>query len=160
MDERRQVGIPSEEMVAAVAGVVRRCDTDTYERPSKAVGFETRQTLEESGAGDSTYHGSPPALATRLPRTRMHAQNLPKDESCQDLGQVVTIQLLERQAEDLWPIVRRQVDDKKGLIFYSVAPYLTMKPGCVQLRMQAVFVPHPKANKILKLIQSEITPKP
>lgn len=77
--------------------------------------------------------------------------------------EIITVNILQSQAAELWPLVQRQATDRKGLIFVSVAPYMTRHNSWARLRLQAVFMPHKAANKILKIIRTElhpITPKP
>jgi hypothetical protein len=50
------------------------------------------------------------------------------------------------------PLVRRQVTSRCGLLLATIAPFLT--DGQQRLRFQAVFVTHPDANKILKIIKN------
>jgi hypothetical protein len=86
----------------------------------------------------------------------MHETDTTQSDSVNGL---VVVDLFAYQAKDLWALVRRQHTDRKGAIFMSVAPHMVDEGGWSRLRLQAAFVPHLKANKIIKIIQSELTTK-
>ena len=63
---------------------------------------------------------------------------------------LVTLRLTDEQRQQLEPLVRRQVEDRKGLLLVSVAPF--MENGEPAFRMQAMFLPWKTASKVLKLV--------
>jgi hypothetical protein len=64
---------------------------------------------------------------------------------------IITIELSPAQVCDLIPLLRRQVIDRRGLIFVSIAPYIEANG----FRLQAKFLRWPVANKVLKLLKNE-----
>jgi hypothetical protein len=64
---------------------------------------------------------------------------------------LVTLVLTDSQRQQLEPLVRRQVKDRRGLLFVSVAPFL--ENGQTAFRLQAKFVPHRTANRLLRIIR-------
>jgi len=67
-----------------------------------------------------------------------------------DIGEIITLYLTSGQREFLEPLVRRQVKDRRGLIFVSVAPFFD--EGTSHFRMQAKWVRWKDANKALRII--------
>lgn len=71
---------------------------------------------------------------------------------------IITMALTNSQRRQLEPLVRRQVQDRRGLLLVSVAPDL--REGCTVFRLQAKFLDWKRANKILRIIrEGESEPK-
>jgi hypothetical protein len=81
-----------------------------------------------------------------MPSTAVNHPELPFD------SELVTVVLSDEQKAQLLPLVRQQVVDRRGLLFCSVAPFLDVQDGETKLRLQAAFIDHKTAGKILKLI--------
>jgi hypothetical protein len=64
---------------------------------------------------------------------------------------LVTILLTDAQRRQLEPMVRRQCQDRRGLLLVSIAPHIQNDNNV--FRLQAKFLPWRTANKILKLIR-------
>lgn len=73
----------------------------------------------------------------------MNQLNLPFD--------LVAFPLTEEQARLVVPLVRRQAEDRRGLLFVSVAP--NVQDGSNLFTLQAQFLPWRKANRVLKIIR-------
>jgi hypothetical protein len=64
---------------------------------------------------------------------------------------LVTFPLTEEQVRLVAPLVRRQAEDRRGLLFVSVAP--NVQDGSNVFTFQAKFLPWRKANRVLKIIR-------
>jgi hypothetical protein len=66
---------------------------------------------------------------------------------------IVTLQLTESQREQLQPLVRRQVAERRGLLLCSVAPHFNNGKSC--FRLQAKFLTWPAAQRVLKIVRED-----
>jgi len=66
---------------------------------------------------------------------------------------IIQLSLTDRQQESLWPLVRQQQANRKGLLLFSVAPYVVTENGVIKLRMQAVYLEQSASIKVLKIIE-------
>jgi hypothetical protein len=65
---------------------------------------------------------------------------------------IVTVLLTDQQRQQLEPLVRRQAQDRRGLLLISVAPHI--EDGNV-FHLQAVYLRPKQANRVLKIIKEE-----
>jgi hypothetical protein len=87
-----------------------------------------------------------------------HSATLPVHPELPFTAGITTITLTPDQERDLLPLVQRQVIDRRGLLFFSVAPFMDVEAGSPALRLQAVFLPWKIANRVLKLIREANQP--
>jgi len=64
---------------------------------------------------------------------------------------IVTLPLTDEQGRLVAPLVRRQAKERKGLLLVSVAP--NVEQGRNEFRLQAVFLPWPSANRVLRIVR-------
>ena len=69
-------------------------------------------------------------------------------------GPLVSFVLTPDQCDRLFPLVRQQVTDRRGLLFVSIAPFIAVDLDGTQLRLQAVWLPWKTVNKVLRLIKA------
>jgi hypothetical protein len=70
-------------------------------------------------------------------------------------SEIITLALTEEQHEALKSLVDRQGVERKGLLLASAAPFFDLDSSQVRLRLQAIFLKWPVANRVLKIIRKQ-----
>ena len=65
--------------------------------------------------------------------------------------QILTVTLTDAQRDQLAPLVRRAARDRRGVIFFTAAPFI--RAGKTAFRLQAKFLDSRDASKALKVIR-------
>ena len=65
-----------------------------------------------------------------------------------DAADTVTLDLTEAQSEQLGPLIRRQIANRRALLLLSVAPFF--EGGGVRYRAQVKFLPRRRARFVLE----------
>jgi hypothetical protein len=66
--------------------------------------------------------------------------------------EILTVVLADAQRDQLAPVVRRAVRDRKGVIFFTAAPFIDTH-GHTAFRLQAKCLDSTAANKVLRIVR-------
>jgi hypothetical protein len=114
--------------------------------------FTARPEAEGPESPERPETAKPSGLREGSPETRRATAK------ASDLLEVVTLVLTDEQRRWLEPLVRRQAQDRRGLLFVSVAPFWSVEAGQTRLRLQAKFLPWARARRALKVMQETEVP--